>query len=56
MGCSKRYRYAAKDLPPRELPEARSDDWQGFESQASFVGRVREAVTQYWSFRRLLER
>jgi len=56
MGRSKRYRYAAEHLRQCELLEARIDDWQGFESHASFVGRLREAFGQRWSFWQLLER
>ena len=53
---SKRYRYAAEHLRQCERLEARIDDWQGFESHASFVGRLREAFGQKWSFWQLLER
>jgi len=56
MGRSKRYRYAAEHLRQCERLEARIDDWQGFESHASFVGRLREAFGQKWSFWQLLER
>jgi len=56
MGRSKRYRYAAEHLRQCERLEARIDDWQGFESHASFVGRLREAFAQKWSFWQLLER
>ena len=56
MGRSKRYRYAAEHLRQCERLEARIDDWQGFESHASFVGRMREAFAQKWSFWKLLER
>ena len=56
MGCSKRYRYAAEHLRQCERLEARIDDGQGFESHASFVGRLREAFGQKWSFWQLLER
>jgi len=56
MGRSKRYRYAAEHLRQCERLEARIDDWQGFESHASFVGRLREAFAQNWSFWQLLER
>jgi hypothetical protein len=56
MGRSKRYRYAAEHLRQCERLEARIDDWQGIESQASFVGRLREAFAQKWSFWQLLER
>lgn len=56
MGRAKRYRYAADHLRSCEQLEARIDDWQGFESHASFVGRLREAFAQKWSFWQLLER
>jgi hypothetical protein len=56
MGRSKRYRYAAENLRQCERLEARIDDWQGFESHNSFVGRLREAFAQKWSFWQLLER
>ena len=56
MGRSKRYRYAAEHLGQCERLEARIDDWQGFESHASFVGRLRQAFAQKWSFWQLLER
>ena len=56
MGRSKRYRYATEHLRQCERLEARIDDWQGFESHASFVGRLREAFAQKWSFWQLLER
>jgi hypothetical protein len=56
MGRSKRYRYAAEHLRQCEQLEARIDDWQGFESHASFVGRLREAFAQKWSFWQQLER
>ena len=56
MGRSKRYRYAAEHLRQCERLEARIDDWQGFESHNSFVGRLREAFAQKWSFWQLLER
>ncbi len=41
MGGSKRYRYAAEHLRQCERLEARIDDWQSFESHASFLGRLR---------------
>ena len=41
MGRSKRYRYAAEHLRQCERLEARIDDLQGFESHASFMGRLR---------------
>jgi hypothetical protein len=56
MGRSKRYRYAAEHLRQCERLEARIDDWKGFESHASFVGRLREAFAPKWSFWQLLER
>lgn len=56
MGRAKRYRYAAEHLRSCEQLEARIDDWQGFESHASFVGRLREAFAQTWSFWKRLER
>jgi hypothetical protein len=56
MGRSKRYRYAAEHLRQCEQLEARIDDWQGFESHASFQGRLREAFALKWSFWQLLER
>ena len=56
MGRSKRYRYAAEHLRQCERLEARIDDWQGIESHASFLGRLREAFAQKWSFWQLLER
>jgi hypothetical protein len=56
MGRSKRYRYAAEHLRQCERLDARIDDWQGVESHASFVGRLREAFAQKWSFWQLLER
>lgn len=56
MGRSKRYRYAAEHLRQCEQLEARIDDWQGLESHASFVGRLREAHALKWSFWQLVER
>lgn len=56
MGRSKRYRYAVEHLRQCEQLEARIDDWQGFESHASFAGRLREAFGQKWSFWQQLER
>jgi hypothetical protein len=56
MARSARYRYAADHLRQCELLEARIDDWQGFESQASFSGRLREAFAQRRGFWSLLER
>ncbi|MEB3307260.1 MAG: hypothetical protein VKK98_03810 [Cyanobacteriota bacterium] len=56
MGRSKRYRYAAEHLRQCERLEACIDDWQGFESHTSFMGRLREAFAQKWSFWKQLER
>lgn len=56
QGRSKRYRYAAEHLRQCELLDARIDHWQGFESHASFVGRLREVFAQRWGFWRHLER
>jgi hypothetical protein len=56
MGRTKRYRYAADHLRQCERLEARIDDWQGLESHASFMGRLREAFSQKWSFWQQLER
>lgn len=56
MGRSKRYRYAAEHLRQCERLEARIDDWRGFESHASFVGRLRETFGRRWGFWQLLER
>ena len=56
MGRSKRYRYAADHLRDCERLGARIDDWQGWESHASFAGRLREAYGQRWSFWQRLER
>ncbi|MEB3199432.1 MAG: hypothetical protein VKK62_02740, partial [Synechococcaceae cyanobacterium] len=56
MGRSKRYRYAAEHLRQCERLEARIDDWQGFESHTSFMGRIREAHGAKWGFWRQLER
>ena len=56
MGRSKRYRYAAEHLRQCEQLQARIDDWQGLESHTSFVGRLREAFGQMWSFWQRLER
>lgn len=55
-GRAKRYRYAAEDLRQCEQLEARIDEWQGFESHASFAGHLRETYGRSWSFWRLLER
>jgi hypothetical protein len=56
MGRSKRYRYAVEHLRQCERLEARIDDWQGFESHATFAGRLRQAFGMKWSFWQLLER
>jgi hypothetical protein len=56
MGRSKRYRYAVEHVRQCERLAAGIDDWQGFESHASFMGRLREATGQKWSFWQLLER
>ena len=55
-GRSRRYRYAAEHLRQCELLDARIDDWQGFESHTSFVGRLRETHARNWGFWQLLER
>ncbi|MFM9087368.1 MAG: DUF6880 family protein [Cyanobium sp.] len=55
-GRSKRYRYAIEHLRQCERLDARIDDWQGFESHASFEGRLREAFGLKWSFWQMLER
>jgi hypothetical protein len=55
-GRSKRYRYAAEHLQTCERLAAEIDDWQELESQASFVGRVRESFGRSWSFWQLVER
>ena len=55
-GRSRRYRYAAEHLRQCERLEARIEDWQGMETHSSFVGRLREAFGQMWSFWQLLER
>ena len=56
MGRSKRYRHAAEHLRSCERLAASLDDWQGWESHASFSGRLREAFALQWSFWQLLER
>jgi hypothetical protein len=56
MDRSKRYRYAAEQLRDCEQLDARIEDWQGFESHASFVGRLRETYAQNRTFWRPLER
>jgi hypothetical protein len=53
---SERYRYAAEQLKSCERLAAVIDDWQGLESQASFVGRLREQFGRSWSFWQLVER
>lgn len=55
-GRSKRYRYAAEHLQTCERLGAEIDDWQGLESQTSFVGRLREIYGRSWSFWQLVER
>jgi hypothetical protein len=55
-GRSKRYRYAAEHLRVCERLAAMIDDWQGLESQSSFMGRLREAFGRNWSFWQLVER
>lgn len=55
-GRSQRFRHAAGHLRACELLDARIDDWQGVESHASFVGRLREDFATSRSFWRLLER
>ncbi|MEB3260674.1 MAG: hypothetical protein VKP63_08625 [Cyanobacteriota bacterium] len=56
MGRSKRYRYAAEHLRQCERLADRIDDWQGLETHASFLGRLREAFGSRWSFWQLLDR
>ena len=51
-----RYRYAAEHLLSCEQLAAQIDDWQGLESQTSFVGRLREIYGRSWSFWQLVER
>jgi hypothetical protein len=53
---SRRYRYAAEHLLTCERLAAEIDDWQGLESQSSFVGRIRERFGRSRSFWQLLER
>ena len=55
-GRSKRYRYAAEHLQTCERLAAEIDDWQGLDSQASFMGRLREAYGRSRSFWQLVER
>lgn len=52
----KRYPYAAEHLQFCERLAAEIDDWQGLESHASFLGRLREAYGRRWSFWQLAER
>lgn len=54
-GRSNRYRHAAEHLRQCERLEARIDDWQGFETHASFMGRLRDGFGQRWSFWQLVE-
>jgi hypothetical protein len=56
MGRAKRYGDAVEHLRQCERLDARIDDWQAIESHASFVGRLREAFGQRWSFWQRLER
>jgi len=53
---SSRYRHAAAHLQSCERLAAQIDDWQGLESHASFVGRLRESHGRSWSFWQLVER
>jgi hypothetical protein len=55
-GRAKRYRHAAEHLRSCERLAAEIEDWQGLESQASFMGWLREAFARSWSFWQLLER
>jgi len=55
-GRSSRYRHAAAHLQSCERLAAEIDDWQGLESHASFVGRLRETHGRCWSFWQLVER
>ena len=55
MGRSKRYRYAAEHLRQCERLDASIVDWQGVEPHSSFLGRLRKAFGQRWSFWKLLE-
>ena len=55
-GRSKRFRYAAQHLQTCDRLAAEIDDWQGFDSHSSFVGRLREAFARSWSFWQLVER
>ncbi len=53
---TRRYRYAADHLQTCERLAAQIDDWQGLESQSSFIGRIRERFSRNMSFWQLLER
>jgi len=53
---TRRYRYAADHLLTCERLAAQIDDWQGLESQSSFIGRIRERFGRNMSFWQLLER
>ena len=55
-GRSKRYRYAADHLVTCERLAADIVDWHGFDSQASFMGRLRERFGRSWNFWQLVER
>jgi hypothetical protein len=55
-GRSRRYRYAAEHLQTCERLAAEIDDWQGLDSQASFLGRLRESFGRNRSFWQLVER
>jgi len=55
-GRSSRYRHAAAHLQSCEQLAAAIDDWQGLESHASYVGRLRERHGRSWSFWQLIER
>ncbi|MFZ0407692.1 MAG: DUF6880 family protein [Cyanobium sp.] len=53
---AKRYRHVAEHLRSCERLAAAIDDWQGWESHASFSGRLREAFALKRGFWQLLER
>lgn len=55
-GRSRRYRYAAEHLLSCERLAAEIDDWQGLDSHASYLGRLRESFGRNWSFWQLVER
>jgi hypothetical protein len=55
-GRSQRFRHAAGHLRACEVLDVRIDGWQGVESHAGFVGRLREEFATSRSFWRLLER